>query len=953
MKCWKCKHEMPDGVKYCGNCGVHLNRGIHYLQLLVSRKGLPVLLCLLAILIGLGVWGYLGSRVSPPSFDENMGGYVLDPGSVVFYDDSQNYGYVSNMLLVYFRKDATDSQIEEVVRKLDGEVVGILPGLRQYQIRISARSEEELNQLRLELMTLDAVKNVVIDYVSTVETEAVIPNDPWQDGYGSDNSWDEENPAGTNWWVEAVKLLSAWEYQDRLTSVNVGVADNGFDTAHEDLNLTLLNPDVADVQEHGTHVAGIVGATGNNHTGITGVVQNGEICCADVFPDEGLTSTSQIINGVNLCVYNDCRVVNMSVGTVYESAARDPDTTKYSARQAVENLIMLLDTYGENFLIVQSAGNGDGNHIGVDSGKYNGHYASITREIVEEKLNTMQAEGVKLDNTVTVDDVMNAFIIVGAVDSQRNGDQYQLATFSNYGDAVTVCAPGVSILSTLPGSTYGYKDGTSMAAPIVTGITAMTWAAAPELTAEEVKDLIVTTATETVLPRVAGDTGIYRMIDAKAAVEAALNVKSHFPSIEELFDHTYWDLYYGQSLGFQFTARFYPDGTFTSYSHGTGTLESGNYTYDEDTGKMTVSFRSWIDDFTYQDGEFQSLLLYEMQVGEEYRTITPSQLTQEQLEKMFGTSPDEGDRDKTDYRPPELLGTWKAYARSDSGEDTTWFLLLEEDGYAAVAWGEPNGEFTEYMPCFWYADARGNGEYYLYMGNNETGQKGELMCRKLGAELWLENGYGFEEEFVAQSWYERDLDYETWLQRLDYYGTDANQAKCWYAMANNSFQGGDILEVTLWSPLMNLEEWERCTETVQVVHFQAKWKNQMYEATNDMFLENWSVDEYGDAVFTGYNEKYVIDSNGSIFHTGSSWGGDVEYGDFVALQYGVTRKVRISEDCVVLDARNTGIASESDWQTLQDYFAREEEYPLSYVTLTFTAHWDGLYITEIEIPYFP
>ena len=113
-------------------------------------------------------------------------------------------------------------------------------------------------------MRFKEVKYAIIDRVYSMEKEDIaLPNDPWRDVFqgilGVD--WNEEKPQGYNWWIEASKVLSAWQYNESLATINVGVVDNGFDTSHEDLNITVLNNEVNSVEHHGTHVAGIIGAT--------------------------------------------------------------------------------------------------------------------------------------------------------------------------------------------------------------------------------------------------------------------------------------------------------------------------------------------------------------------------------------------------------------------------------------------------------------------------------------------------------------------------------------------------------------------------------------------------------------------------------------------------------------------------------------------------------------------
>lgn len=103
---------------------MHLNHTVHVFRKLCSGKNLLILLCVAAVLAA----GFLYRKLrTPVGYDENMGGYILDAGDIVFHDEEEDFGYVSNMLLVYFRRDATDRQIDEVVQWLDGEVVGIPP----------------------------------------------------------------------------------------------------------------------------------------------------------------------------------------------------------------------------------------------------------------------------------------------------------------------------------------------------------------------------------------------------------------------------------------------------------------------------------------------------------------------------------------------------------------------------------------------------------------------------------------------------------------------------------------------------------------------------------------------------------------------------------------------------------------------------------------------------------
>ena len=543
MRCWNCKQDMPDGLKYCGHCGVHMKRSVYILQMLFTGKGLIVTLAVLLTVAGI----FLGSRLlgNAKLIDVDMGYYTPRAEDVVYEDDEKTYGYVNNMLLVFVTRDATDRQIMRAVNRVDGEIVGVLPALRQYQIRVATSSREELEALQQKLMKFDFVKAVIIDSVAPVEQEVnAVPNDPWYDysNSGFSTDWNADNPDGTNWWVEAAGVLNAWSYQAEFTPIKVGIVDGGFDLTHEDLSITVLNRALNDADYHGTHVAGIIGATHNNGVGISGVLPDVELYGVDCFQSSDLlhqANISTLLGGIDLCISQGCKVVNMSAGLVYGV----PDTAQQTAIETALYLIMMLDAYDQEFLIIQAAGNGDNLAQGVDTEIYSGYFDSISRELVELVFRELDAMGVELETEVTVDDVMSSFMVVGNVDYERVGGNYQLAVSSNYGRNISVCAPGTAILSTYPmGSAYEYLSGTSMAAPVVSGVAAMVWSVDQDMTAAQVKDIILSTASEPVLSRMPDDYGTYRMINAEAAVEKALGVRANKPETPaEEEEGGFWD----------------------------------------------------------------------------------------------------------------------------------------------------------------------------------------------------------------------------------------------------------------------------------------------------------------------------------------------------------------------------------------------------------------------------
>jgi cell wall-associated protease len=204
--------------------------------------------------------------------------------------------------------------------------------------------------------------------------------------------------------------------------------------------------------EHGTHVAGIIGAVRNNGLGIDGVADHVQLMVLRVVPD-GDERDKDVANGIRFAVDHGAKVINMSFGKPYSKNKRVVDeAVKYAMSKDV--------------LLVHAAGN-DGENL-------------------DDSSNVDVPSPYYADGT----GVAGAWITVGATGWMD--DTSLVADFSNYGKTkVDVFAPGVRIYSSVPGSHYAWLDGTSMATPVVTGLAALIREYYPKLNAVEVKEIIM------------------------------------------------------------------------------------------------------------------------------------------------------------------------------------------------------------------------------------------------------------------------------------------------------------------------------------------------------------------------------------------------------------------------------------------------------------------------------
>jgi subtilisin family serine protease len=215
-------------------------------------------------------------------------------------------------------------------------------------------------------------------------------------------------------------------------------------------NAEVTGPDA----EHGTHVAGIIGANRTNTIGVKGIADNVKIMVIRCVP-AGDERDKDVANAIRYAADNGAEIVNMSFGK-----AESPQ--KYWVDEAA------LYAQSKGVLLISAAGN----------------------------------EGQNIDNKktypsrkTTKNETINSWICVGA--NGYSKDDKLPASFSNYGKtAVDVFAPGVAIYSSVVGSKYTEHDGTSMASPACVGVAALIKSYFPSLTALEIKEIIMASASK-------------------------------------------------------------------------------------------------------------------------------------------------------------------------------------------------------------------------------------------------------------------------------------------------------------------------------------------------------------------------------------------------------------------------------------------------------------------------
>jgi subtilisin family serine protease len=414
------------------------------------------------------------------------------------FDNPSANKFVAGQVLVQFKANANDAEIAEALKQN-----GLRLHKRIHTKPMQAKGHRGLDLLASDLPVEQAVQKLqqhpTVEFAEPnwVFTHQEIANDPYfTAGYMWGLYGDSTVPAN----LYGSQASKAWAAGYTGTNtVYVGIIDEGVQWQHPDLAGNVWNNPfdpvdgidndrndfVDDVHgwdfyswnntvydsagdDHGTHVAGTIGATGANGLGVAGVNWNVRMIPAKFLSSDGGTVADAIEaidymvdlkarHGLNIVALN-----NSWAGGGYSQALHDA----------------IIRTAKAGILFVAAAGNGDSEGRGLNNDKVPSYPSNY---------NTTKGT-----STATAASY-NAVIAVAAIDNSGN-----LATFSNFGAlTVHIGAPGVNVLSTVPTGGYAYYSGTSMAAPHVTGAVALYASTHPAAKAVDIRNALLNSATPT------------------------------------------------------------------------------------------------------------------------------------------------------------------------------------------------------------------------------------------------------------------------------------------------------------------------------------------------------------------------------------------------------------------------------------------------------------------------
>lgn len=544
-------------MKYCGKCGCELDPNTGFCpmcdksQTSTNNKtkkfkkrfiiiSVALLLVCITVVLCLTTCGKIDFLFKSGSSDNGK----IEVKHCTYDDVSYKNGelFVKSQLLITASADYKRSDIENAVSKYNGQIVGYIEFTNDYQVEFPEMDYDTLNTTQEELNKILKNTDIMLNKVCYQD----------EDTDKTPISEFEESDKNGNWWRDAIKLTDLEADNNSYKEVKVGVYDTLFDTENEDLKYAINQDDIWYNDEnlievtgngtHGTDVTGFLAAKKNNDFGIEGVANNVKIYG---YAYRGNTPKYHPVSIMGIKYWNakmlakGAKIINVSAGNgeLLVAAQNDVLRADYALKQISDSLGIFYRKYidaGYEFVIVKSAGNENGyqwircteskdNPYGIKEydEKTDGpieHYDQISGELFDAKYDIWGA--------ITDSKVKNRIIMVGS-SSKENARAYHSVS----GERVDIYAPGER-LRELTGDEPSY--GTSFAAPMVSGSIALMWGINPDIEADRIKYLLVSSAIQPiedenyqVSPEDGNFTKMYKcLLDTKNAVDRAKTYKT-------------------------------------------------------------------------------------------------------------------------------------------------------------------------------------------------------------------------------------------------------------------------------------------------------------------------------------------------------------------------------------------------------------------------------------------
>lgn len=409
-----------------------------------------------------------------PGESTPLGQLVATYGQPTVKQTFKNVGETSELSRQHF-----DQTLEKFPDRTQRAVENApIPQLQRfYTLTFSSQDPLDVQQALVLLADDQQLASVSPNYLVHV---TVVPTDPY---FGSIGSWGQTYR--DLWGLQNIRATNAWNITTGSGSLIVGVLDTGLDYTHPDIidnlyentteasgtsgvdddgngyvddiygyDFAYADSDPADDYGHGSHVAGTIAATGNNATGIVGVMWDAQIISAKALDSDGSGSTTDIATGIQYLTDQGASVINMSIGG--------------SGSSTFETAIQY--AYAAGVVLVASAGNDSSDTMTSYPAAYN-EVIAVAASAQDDTLASFSNNGPEVD-------------VAAPGGDDASGAANNILSLSVSG------ATGMNDASQVVGSDYYVARGTSMASPHVAGVVGLLLSDDPTLSVEEIRQAI-------------------------------------------------------------------------------------------------------------------------------------------------------------------------------------------------------------------------------------------------------------------------------------------------------------------------------------------------------------------------------------------------------------------------------------------------------------------------------